>query len=322
MPLAGRDWKSIAVRLFEFGLVLTCLFSVATAFDDLHRYLELFSHFRFQYLIAAVLLTLPFLVMRWRGYILLGVATIALNAYFVVPWFLPVASDFEQSATSAEPVKLMLANVLASNGNAERFIELVKKEQPDVLLMQEATPAWLALLEQIDAAYPYKLSEPRDDPFGIALYSKFPLDSSAIIEAPPHGYPDLLARAIIGSARVTIISSHPSPPLGSANYGARNLGLDNAAKLAARSPAPLIVIGDLNTTMWAHHYRRFVQVSGLRNARRGFGIEPTWPLFLLPAMIPIDHCLVSDDITVTDFRTGPNIGSDHLPIIVELMVTN
>lgn len=310
--------KAFAVGLFELGLVLTAVFSVATAFDDLHRYLELFSHFRLQYFVASVLLTIPFVIMRWRGYIVIGVATIALNAWLVVPWYVPQKSGVDTGATAAEPFKLMLANVLASNHDSERFIELVLAEQPELIVMQEATPAWLASLSSIDPAYPYRLAEPRDDAFGIALYSKFPLDSTAIIESPPHGFPDLIATATIGGARLTLISTHPIPPLGDANYGDRNLQLDGVAKLAARTPGAVIVVGDLNTTMWAHHYRRFEQISGLRSARRGFGVIPTWPLFLIPAMIPLDHCLVSEHVTVTDFRSGPRIGSDHLPIIVSL----
>lgn len=319
MSVTRRDWKELVIGVSEIALLLTLVLSVATAFDHLHRFLELFSHFRFQYLIASLLLTLIFMYLRWRSYVLIGIAAVIVNAYFVVPWFLP--NDVAADVDDAKSIVLMHANVLASNDSADRFIALVQEQQPDLIVMQEATANWLSMLNRINASYPYKLMEPRDDQFGIAMYSKFPLDSTAIIASVPLGFPDLIATALVGGERLNIISTHPIPPIGVVNYGSRNLQLDSAAKLAARTPEPVIVIGDLNTTMWSHHYRRFEDTSGLKNARRGFGIEPTWPLFLLPAIIPIDHCLVSDNIRVVDFRTGPNIGSDHLPILVSLQLS-
>ena len=169
---------------------------------------------------------------------------------------------------------------------------------------------------EIDALYPYKIVEDRDDPFGIAMYSKFPFNSISVIEAAPFGYPEIVATAIVGRDRLNIISSHPMPPIGKTNYDARNQQLEGLARLAGRTPRPLILVGDLNISLWATHYREFEQQSSLSNARRGFGIEPTWPLFLPIAMIPIDHVLVSDDIAVTSFDTARDIGSDHYPVVV------
>ena len=62
--------------------------------------------------------------------------------------------------------------------------------------------------------------------------------------------------------------------------------------------------------------------TGLDNARKGFGLLPTWPAFMpWPFLrIPIDHCLVSPDIRVIRMRTGRTIGSDHLPIIVDMAI--
>lgn len=305
--------KTFLTGLCEAGLVVTFVFSVATAFNEWHQYLELFSHFRMQYFVVSVLLTLLFAFLKWRKYILLGLASVALNAWFVVPWYLPTDAPDPSDAD----VRLLHANLYASNTDTERLLALVEDIDPDLIVLQEFTPEWLAAMEPLVPSYPYRVVEPRPDPFGIALYSKYPLDATTVVGSVPLGNPDIVATALVGGERLNIISTHPMPPLGSNNYGSRNLQLDSVADLARRSPRPLIVVGDLNITMWAHHYERLEEVSGLRNARRGFGIAPTWPVWLFPGIIPIDHVLVSDDIVVTDFVTGPNIGSDHLPIIVK-----
>ena len=85
-------------------------------------------------------------------------------------------------------------------------------------------------------------------------------------------------------------------------------------------PGPKICVGDLNITPWSPYYRSFVERTKLVNARNGFGLLPSWPTFLFfkCLMLPLDHCLVSDDIRVADARTGEPIGSDHLPLIVEI----
>jgi endonuclease/exonuclease/phosphatase (EEP) superfamily protein YafD len=85
-------------------------------------------------------------------------------------------------------------------------------------------------------------------------------------------------------------------------------------------PAPKICVGDLNITPWSPYYRDFVERTNLADVGKGFGILPSWPTFLLFKwlMLPLDHCLVSDDIRVADVKTGESNGSDHLPLIVEL----
>ncbi|MEO1201206.1 MAG: endonuclease/exonuclease/phosphatase family protein, partial [Pseudomonadota bacterium] len=285
-----------------------------TVFNEWHRMLELFSHFRLQYLFAALLLTIAFLMLRWPSYSVAGIATVALNAWFVVPWYIPPDEPPPRDAD----LKIMLSNVLATNASAERFIALVSEEAPDVVVIQEATPDWMAQLGDLHADYPHRIAESREDPFGIAVYSKLELVSAAVNASVPMGFPEIVVRLGVGERALNLITTHPMPPIGGNNYSSRNLQLEAVAQLAARTPEPLVVIGDLNITMWAHRYQRLVDTAGLNNARSGFGVHPSWPLFMPFAMIPIDHCLVSDGIQVTSFESGPSIGSDHLPIIVSL----
>ncbi|MFA7237966.1 MAG: hypothetical protein WC058_13970, partial [Phycisphaeraceae bacterium] len=58
----------------------------------------------------------------------------------------------------------------------------------------------------------------------------------------------------------------------------------------------------------------------LLNARQGFGIQASWPDNLRPLRIPIDHCLLRGLMDVLDCRVLRSVGSDHLPLRVDLRI--
>lgn len=91
------------------------------------------------------------------------------------------------------------------------------------------------------------------------------------------------------------------------------------SKRIATHAGPRLVIGDFNTTSCPPHFQSFTNTAGLRDSRTGSGIQPTWPaLWFHPLQICVDHCLVSPHFIVRNRTTGPNVGSDHYPIIVDL----
>jgi endonuclease/exonuclease/phosphatase (EEP) superfamily protein YafD len=81
-----------------------------------------------------------------------------------------------------------------------------------------------------------------------------------------------------------------------------------------------VLLGDLNTTSWSPGFQECLQISRLRDSRRGFGVHPTWPARQAVLRITIDHCLVSDGIVVEDHHVGPDVGSDHLPVLIKCRV--
>jgi endonuclease/exonuclease/phosphatase (EEP) superfamily protein YafD len=208
--------------------------------------------------------------------------------------------------------------VQSTNTDYAGFLALLDNEQPDVVLVQEVSPAWAEELERLGGAWPHQVVEERDGNFGIALLSKYPLTATAIVASEPLGFPTIVATLDISGRRLQLVGTHPMIPLGPRNYAARNTQLTTVGDLLRRSGGARVLIGDLNTSMWDLNYRTLEARTGLRNARRGFGVRPTWPTFLPFAMIPIDHVVVSGEVGVVDVRTGPRIGSDHLPLVVTL----
>ena len=305
-----RDWL---VGLMQAGAFLTAVFSIATAFDQLHRVLELFSHFRLQYLSASTLLFVCLAALQRRRMAALMLAVTLINAAYVAPWFWPRAG-----AGDAASLTLLHANILVDNDDVSPLLASIEREQPDVIFVQELSRRHLPLLETLATTYPHSITEPRDHPFGLGAWSKHPFLAADVIATPPRENPSLRIVVDYDGDPVTIFSTHPVPPVGAGFYYERNTQLAYVADLVRATRGSTIVIGDLNITPWATHYREFEAVSGLVNAQRGHGIKPSWPLFLPIAMIPIDHALVSGDLVANEVRTLGSVGSDHLPLLVRI----
>ena len=177
---------------------------------------------------------------------------------------------------------------------------------------------WLDALGELEGRYPHRLERPREDNFGIALLSRFPFDQ---METRPLGYDveAILARFTLGSLPTAVVLAHPVPPVGGFAARLRNRQLAALAALRAEDPASeFILLGDLNTSPWSAPYRRLEAAAGLRNAARGLGWFPSWPAWAPWLRIPIDHCLLSPGLRATDFRLGPDTGSDHFPVLVHV----
>jgi endonuclease/exonuclease/phosphatase (EEP) superfamily protein YafD len=163
---------------------------------------------------------------------------------------------------------------------------------------------------------------PSTDNFGIALYSKLPLDEVDVWHMGRAEVPAIAARVIRGAETIMVHAIHVLPPSSRANWIDRNQALNELAVKIQTQQQPLIVVGDLNTTSWSAAFGDFVAATDLDDTRVGFGVQPTFPSDRLVVRIPIDHCLVSSTISVIDRHVGPNIGSDHLPVVIDLAVTS
>lgn len=303
------------VGLLQAAAIVTVLFSVVTSFDLAYRHIEVWSHFRLQYLAGSFLLLIVFALRRNPVYAILLLVATAINLSFVVPWYFNA-----EAISDGTRLKLLHANVHSTNEEYGRLLELIEAEQPDVVFLQEISPAWLGATRGLQKDFPFIYAEPREGNFGIAMFSRLPLDSVTHVDSPPWNYPTIVATMTVNGELLTLISTHPTNPITRSFYEARNEQLKSVADIANKAQGAVVLSGDLNTSLWGRHYRLLEESTGLRNARRGLGVLPTWPTFMPFAMIPIDHALVSEQIGVVEIRTGPRIGSDHLPLIITIVI--
>lgn len=314
------------VKLIKLVIVAGTLVCLITLIGFAGRFwwgFELATHFRAQYALALGGFAFILLALRqWRWPALFG--TFALGNLAVIgPAFwpedaaLPAADD-----RGSPPLRALLANVNAENRDPERLRHLIAASDPDIILLLEATPWLLDRLRDLNPRYPHRAAEPRDDPFGIALFSRHPFSWHQIVRfGDALSPPALLATIIVGARPLTLIGVHSWPPVNAALAAGRNEQLRTLASQIRQSSPPLLVLGDLNISPWSPHFVQLLADSGLRDSRRGRGLQPSWPTGWPLFWIPIDHVLFSEGIRIRHREIGPTIGSDHYPIIVDFQVS-
>ena len=316
------DFLRIRVGFWGLVTVAGVLASLATLFGFLGAlwwFLDLFAHFRVQYFLGLCAVSLLLLISKKRKLSACFCAAAIVNLITILPFYFGVSGNGTNSPVS---VRALLINVNSKSGDPEKLARVIQEYNPDLILLEEVNSEWIDQLKRIIESYPFSEVKPRDDNFGIALYSKLPFIQSSIVYMGGASVPSVLAKVDTPNGTITIIGTHPLPPAG-ANYSkARNNQLDSIPSYVANATSPVLVLGDLNVSPWSYHFKRLLRRADLKNSSRGRGIQPTWPTFNPLLRIPIDHCLYSDGIKVIRKEIGPHISSDHYPIIVDFTLTS
>ena len=311
--------KKSLVGFSEIFAALALFGALMAACGRWHFLLDMATHFRIQVSIT-LLITGSCLLFLGRKYRYGSIALVvgALLSISIVTFYLP-----QKSPGKPTNLRVLSLNVLTSNPDKKKVTKYIRNEDADVVILSEVDDNWRNALDRaLLRTYPHSKIVTRFDNFGIAVYSKLPLDPASQIKQ--HGrfqipYVDLYLKPPGKAEQIRIIGMHPVPPSNALYWRSRNSQLAATAKqIASRPEIPTVVCGDLNNSPWSPFYRDFEKVSGLRNAAKGFGIHPTWTAFSFLLGLPIDHVLVSHQIHVADHRVGPDVGSDHRGIVVDL----
>ena len=240
-------------------------------------FLELTSHFQMQYMAINTFLFCSFWVKNsLEAWWLVSLAGIALNLGQIGRWYLP---EPELQAKTTVKLRIFQINILYKNKQYARAIARVLEIQPDVAIFMETSTNWSSQLEILQDCFPYCFIIRDSDNYGSgsAIYSKLPLEETSTLVLAG-GRKSLVSRITIEGTPLLIIATHLSNPAArKGGFLRRNRQLAKLGDYVAKAKHPVVVAGDFNTTMWSPYYKRFSRQTGLRNARAGFGIMPTWP---------------------------------------------
>ena len=291
------------------------------------------EHPRVQYsliLVIALFVSLFTLKKRINIWTILCSIALSINLILIFPLFIPVNQNSTQALnTPPQTIRVIHATLDNKKPDATKAIEYLNKQKTDILFLLEVTPQSLTQLNKGLTNYRLLAAQPEYNSHGIAFF--IPEESNKLIQLKTAGFISLpsynnrallKARISYNEREIILLCFHVISPRNAETVAYQEIEFDALASWSQKiqnGKQDLIVIGDFNSTPWYGPFRELVSKSGLRNSQRGFGIQTTWHSVLPPVLrIPIDNCLHSKSLTTIKRFIGDDIGSDHLPLFVEL----
>ncbi|MFD0795418.1 endonuclease/exonuclease/phosphatase family protein [Mucilaginibacter litoreus] len=264
-------------------------------------------------------------------YIFLLITSEVLQVWSIFP-YTPIAKKRVRSATPNEithlpVVGIIVSNVLMSNRNADLLLKLVSHKNPTLILTMEVDRWWVNKLDVLNNKYPYRITFPTDNTYGMCLYSQYPLTEKKIFYLNNERVPSFLCKVTLNNGiAFQLLTVHPVAPKPSKhpdNMGKVENGLIKAAYLIARrEKVPTMVAGDFNDVGWSYNTAKFRAISKLNDVRCGRGLYNTFRTNSLLLKWPLDYVYVSDEFRVVSLEKLANIGSDHYPFYAQLTFSN
>lgn len=275
---------------------------------------ELFVHFRVQYAVLASLLLAAFLLRKEKPAAILSAGLVALQLW-------PAAGSMmvadASTACSGPQFTIATVNLFFRNERHTEAIRWLDDLSADIVVLQEVTPEWAAALSKLER-YAYVRQLVRNDPFGIAVISRWPLTDLQAVDLASDGLPSLAGPVEVDGMPLYLQGMHTHTPLTAASARSRDASLTQGAALLRAAGGDAVAIGDLNLTAFSPMFDDFMSAAGLRDAFEGVGWQPTWLAGFWPLALRIDHVLVSSELCVEQVEAGPDLGSDHRPVVARL----
>lgn len=312
----------LIVRMFRAALIVLLFvamagigaISIAGFFSGVCTPFELASHFRVVYVVIFLAFALVLFCLKQRWGTVTAAFLLLVNlvpvAYLSIPSSIPFAQQTKQ-----ECLNILQCNLQGGkNKNYKKTLDLIAKNDPDIVGLSELTQGWADELESKLTKYPYRVVEPKRG--GVSLFSKYPVLKSEVKYFGKLKRPRVVAQVDVKGQKLDVVFIHPVTPMRSRSM--RNSELAAVADDAKAFENPGIVFGDMNTTPWSETFDKLLRDGGLMDSERGFGFQPTWNCKMRVSLLPIDHLLFTPEFSVRERRVLGRVGSDHLPVFVRL----
>lgn len=319
---------SFKYALEIFGAIIV-LFSVIPLIRNDFWAFRVFEYPRIQKLFINLLIVILYISLFRMGgtFEKIFTAVIIANALYLMYQIFPftfLAKKALLKVSKQDPdnqISIISSNVFQDNKNTAGCIAMLKKHDPDLILLLETDQYWNDGVQELNEKYPHQVLVPLENTYGMLLYSKLELVGAEVRYLVDEEIPSIKTQVKLTSGKlIQLYCVHPTPPVPGENMYSteRDKELLLVAKEVKGKNAPIIVVGDLNDVAWSYTTNLFTKISGLLDPRRGRGFFNTFHAKYPFLRFPLDHVFCSTDFKLLHLKRLENFNSDHFPILIAL----
>lgn len=233
---------------------------------------------------------------------------------FAVLIFRPLWGGAEPVAVGGDRFRLVSFNINKDNPDQREVARWIEAQSADYVVLLEARDRPGSVSRLLRARYPYQYDCRGDGSCSTLILSRVPALS---VTSHAHGDTEnrrsisaLTARFRQSGGDLAITATHmPRPwPMGLQSSRLREL-----AAVAAEPSGSQIVVGDFNNVPWTFLMNRLAVDMDIRLMSRAV---PSWPTGGWGAVVPIDNIYGRGCLDVVKLSRGPEIWSDHYPLVM------
>jgi endonuclease/exonuclease/phosphatase (EEP) superfamily protein YafD len=147
--------------------------------------------------------------------LVVNAACLAYQAWWIIPYTkaFPLEVKVAVKTDISRQFRILTANVLMPNRNADGLIALIREHQPDIFVTLETNAWWQEKLDVLEPDYPYSVKCPLENLYGMHVYSRFPLEDSALQFLVEDDIPSIHTLVVLPCGKkVRMHFLHPTPP--------------------------------------------------------------------------------------------------------------
>jgi len=299
------------------------------------------------YLFLPLLITLPLaLIARLPRFAALQTIPLLIALLWFIPSLLPSPAP---PPNGREPLRVVLFNMMGAwNDMVTAQPWLVQQDADIIVLVETESPFFDPRLPELYVMYPYE-EEIRGN---IRVFSRFPFSEIEPIwlEEVTGKLPGRLMLRLniqwdeqpfsLYAVHLSLPEREPQQP-GDSVYNVgfpfsfmleydesrRNQQIERLLQIVQNETQPYLVLGDFNTSSYSMIYAAMAAVMQDSYQEMGDGTGHTYPVGGVPPfpawvqpMLRIDYIWHSQQWRTTHFAVGPELESDHLPLVAELVL--